>query len=600
MVGPATLSRPAERRLWVPRFEGVQTGGHWRRTLGVAIGIVLFVIGLIVFADLQTQGIFKDTIAADVSEGTIPRNDGGILFGALLVSGGGALMFSSLSRLPMKRRLVPVGLFMVSTVILLFTHFTIFVNGIISTDSRQAILTASFLFHDTAKAQPVAPFTLALLTLVLLVVGALAAMRLVTPQLLDDQILRPRALHPHRTRLVALTLFVAASGAGYAWQFLEYALNADATPSGIVFGTTLVVAGYYLLTFVLLLALSLIVWRTYLLGWGDMRYRKSLNFRRGYQNILNAENWSWMVLGLITLGLFLASPAYQPDAGTTDHVFAMNSKGATFFFLLLTGGAYLVHRKATDQYLTFLRTTDETLPVIPRDPLLTMALTLGAVWAAVAILLMPADLSPLTKLIVRFGAVVLVAPFFMVRFSLDELARPRLRPGAPALLLLVALTSVLVGIMLWGAGNSVTTMYSRGSGGFVTPEGNMLQPYATGIRLLGSLFIAVPLTLTLWYVVGRFERQLNPAPLLTFALSVVIGMNLLLTINAGDPFDPELGQTSVLIGFKMIELTSPTDRALILGAWSAIAAIGFAALAVLLARGAESAHTDKAMKQAPS
>lgn len=581
---------PAEtppRFQWIPRFEGRARERRWMRGVGVAIGITLFIVGLLAFANLQTQALFRDTIAADVSGGQVERNDGGILFGALVATGGVALMFSSLSRLPAGKRLAPAGLFIASATFLLFTHFTIFVNGIISRNAQQAILTASFLFHDTAKALPIATFTLAFLTITALALTVFAAMRLVTPTLLDDQIRRPEAVHTHRSRLVVLTLLVLASGGGFAWQFFDYALNADASPSGAVFGTSLIVATYYLLTFVLILALALTAWRTYLLGWGDLRYRRSLNFRKGYHNLLNAENWSWMVMGVLTLAVFFTPPAYQPDPGTTDRVFAMDSKGATFFFLLLTGGAYLLHRLAGSQYLRFLRETHQPLPIVPRDHLLHMSLTLAALWALLALLLAPASLSPLTKLSIRFAAVALVAPFFVIRFSLDELARPRLRPGAPVVLLLVALVSVLVGIMLWGAGNSVTTIYARGTGGFTTPEGNVLQPYATGIRLLGSLFIAIPLASTIWYVAARYARRLNPAPLLTFALSIVIGMNLLLTINTGDPYDPTLGQTRVLIGFKMIELTSAMDRALILGAWSAVAAVGFAALTILLDQGAD-------------
>ncbi len=409
-------------------------------------------------------------------------------------------------------------------------------------------------------------------------------MGLVTPDLWRQNVLRPATLGGHRMRVVLATLAFVAFGSGFLRAFFGFALRADSDPKGGFLDTNMLVV-YYLMVITLAAILAIVAWRAYSVVWGDLRDKPSQRFRRGYAYLTHTENWLWGIL-LVLNGLVLsAGPVYQPEAAA-DRVFAMNSKGVSMFFLVVFL-LYFLQRRVSLGYMRFLRAERPSLSVVRRDSLWAMTVILAGGWALLALVLIPVDLTPLTKLILRYGFVALIVPFFAVRLDLGELVRPEFRTsGGPLLLLASALVSILVGIMLWGAGNSVVTFYSR-AGGFVTPETSVLQPYATGIRILGSLFIATPLALTLWFLALRFRRVVSPGPLIVVGLSIVVAMNLLFTINTQDVRDDELRASEVLIGFAIVSLSTAFDKAVVTILFAATAAVGVLAMAVLLQRGVD-------------
>lgn len=557
----------------------------------VLAGSAVFVLGLLLFADMQTQALFREA-GAQITPGSIPRNDSGILFGAIVAAAGLSLVLASLSPRPAAKRLGPAAGLTAATASLLFAHFTIFVNGFIVPSLNSAAVEASFAFHDAAAALPIATFVLALVTALLIGATILFAMALVAPDAMRTRLLRVRTLEEHRTRVALLTLALLACGAGFLRQFFAYALTGDAQPSGHVFGANLYLLAYYTLSLTLLGALGTTAWRAYTLTWGDLRDKPSRSFRRFNAYLAHTETWLWGTTFVLNGILLLAEPVYTPG-NDVDRVFAMNSKGVSIFFLLVFG-LYALQRLAVREELTHMRAQLGELYVVRRDNLLVMSLILIGGWALLAAISSTWNVTSLSKLILRFAFVALVLPLFALRLDIEQTVRPAFRTrGGPAILFAGAIVAILTGIMLWGVGNTVTTVYSR-NGGFYFPEENVLQPYATGIRILGSLFIAAPLTTALWMMAIRFKRAINPGPLIVAGLSVVLAMNLLFTINAHDLRDPSVRTTEVLVGFASVSVATLLDKVVVLTVFSATAAIGVLAMARLMHQGVDRRHTARA------
>lgn len=570
-------------------FRGNDPRAHGLPVGYLVVGILLFVGGMLFFSQQQTQAVLRNSFDYQSATLGTGRNDGGILFGAILAGLGIGVLFFGLSRLAPKDRLKPTAGLVASSTALIFLHLTIFVNSFAIPDARLVALRASFMFNDAADFLPIALFILTLATFLLLTGAAFAAMRLVTPLFLRRAIVRPHDPEDHRTRLVLLTLVVIASGAAFTRQFFGYALGADADPTGGMTPTWLTLT-YYLIGITLGLALGTTAWRTYLLAWGDLRAKRSLSFRRYLVPLRQTENW--LLGGLIVLHLivFFARPIHQPDPATTSNIFAVNSKGVSIFLLLMVP-LYWMHRRVERRWLTHLAHTPHPLYTVHRDRLANLAITLGAGWTLIALLFLAVEVEPLTSLASRLAFVAVVVPFFAIGISFDtNRAEPYLKGvGAPLMLLFAALVSILVGIMLWGQGNSVTTFYSR-NGGFVDATSSALQPYSTGIRLLGSLFIAAPAVQLLWFMSARYQRQTNPGAILVAGFSIILAMNILFTINAESPTDVAIRQTEVLVGHYLISLQSGFDKAVVLGLWSLVAALGTVAVTMTLGRGTDRGH----------
>ncbi|MBW3581481.1 MAG: hypothetical protein KY455_00125 [Euryarchaeota archaeon] len=580
----SAADRTADRLArWFGGTEGEATARHDPRPLhhrpAVLMGILLFIGGLMMFAWYQTQQMFKDSLSSEVSAGLVARNDGGILFGALLAGIGLATVLASLSPRAPKRRMVPILGIIASTTGLLFLHFTIFVNSFTIPGEGMIMLRASFIFHDSASFLPMAVFVLALVTLILILLGAMSVMALIAPRLMRERFIRPTHADSHRTRLVLTALTLVLVGGTFVHQFVYYALGADAEPTGGFVATNRVLL-YYLLAISLSAAIATTVWHTRLIVWGDLRDRRSLSFQRSLIPLHRTETWLWAATFALNLLVLFPEPVYTPSGSDTSRVFAMNSRGASIFLLLLFGG-WGVHRWSAKAWLRHLRDDHGINGQAKYDRLFFLATTVIGIWLFTWFLLLALPsldhFGPTPNLLIRIGAVALVLPFFAMRIQLAETGlRPRLaHHGAPMTLLLFAGLAIVTGLMLWGTGNTITTFYSR-SGGFVNPEESVLQPYATGIQLLGSLFIGLPLMLGLWYLGARHDRIPHPAPILVAAFATVLAMNMVMTIQTEDVFDSALGQTDVLVGYRIVNVASTLDTSVLLGVWAAtlLAALG--------------------------
>lgn len=547
----------------------------------VTIGVLLFLLGLYAFVTFQTQVMFTDNARiSEIRPGLAPRNDGGILFGASLTGLGTGLMLAAMSPLRPRKRLVPFGVIVATTASLLWTHFTIFVNAILVPSARSADLTASFLFHDTASALPMATFILAIITLSFVFIWLAAALALVAPSVWQNKLRYPTLVDEHRTRLVIITLFAAVVGVTFVRQFIEYALVGDARPTGGFLNTNITVV-YYLLSLATALAIATTSWRTYTVTWRDLHRTKSMGFRRAYHYLVAGETWLWGIALALNIVVLLAGPAYQPDA-RVDRVFSMNSKGVSVFFFILPA-LYALHRVVSREHVAHLMALPSAIPPKRLDTLAVMTVLLVGLWTILTVVLRAADMTSFGRLLVRVMAVAAALPFFAVRFDSSQYGRPQLRTiGSTYVLLSATAVAMLAGIMLWGSGNSITTRYVE-TGGFVST----VQPYATGVRVLGSLFLSLPATLGLWFLATRYRPQVHPGPLLVVAFSILIGMNLVLNIDAADPRDVTIGRTDVLVGFSIVSLTTAFDRVVLVSAWIATAAMGFLATALLIYRGSQ-------------
>lgn len=551
----------------------------------LATGLLLFLVGFLLFAQNQTQALFRDIQGWEVSGGLHPRNDGGILFGALVAGSGLGTILWALSPLPRGRRFLLTSGAVAAFVALMVAHFSIFVNGLIFSDEQMVHVQASFLFHDTIATIPMNAFALAFLTLIIIVAGLLATISLLTPRLYESHVHRPATLEDHRTRLLLTTLLVLGVGAAFTRQFFTFAVGADATPADGFLSTNLV-AVYYLLGFAMVLALGAAAWRTFLLCWGNLVDRTTRRFRKGHHVLIRFETWVWGAILVLNGVILFAPPVFTPTA-ETDRVFMMDSRGVSWFFLLVIP-IYILQRRMAASQLRFLSHLRRNLPTPRMDRLASMTLTVALLWIAGGILLPLTDLSPLVALLLRVMPLAAIMPFFALQLDVQSAFQLRTRgPGAPLILIASAGLSILAGIMLWGVGNSVTVLYSQVSGGFLTPQGRLLQPYSTGLRLLGALFMAIPTLIMLWLVSTRnpFPRNVQIGPLIVSGLALIFAMNLLFTIDPAGYFDAGLGHTDVRIGFWALLMTETFDTVFMTIVWAATTGLGIVAAVLLLRRG---------------
>lgn len=550
-------------------------------------GLVLFVVGFLLFAHNQTQALFRDIHGWELSGGVHPRDDAGILFGALVAGSGLATILWALSPLPRASRFLMVLGTVGAFVTLLVAHFSIFVNGVIFSQEQTVHVQASFLFHDTIATLPINAFALAFLTLIIILIGHLAAMRLLTPDLYRTHIHSPTTLEDHRTRFILATLLLLGVGAAFTRQFFVFAVGADATPADGFLSTNLV-AIYYLMGFALAIALLTVAWRAFILCWGNLVERTTRRFRRGHHALTRFETWLWGAILLLNLVILIAPPVFRPDAGT-DRVFVMDSRGISWFFLLFFP-LYLLHRRIGASHLRFLSRIRSENPTPRLDRLAAMTLTILVLWVLGGLLLPLTGLSPLSALLFRVAPLAVALPFFVLRMDVQSAFQLRTRgPGSPLVLIASAALAIVTGIMLWGVGNSVTVQYSQVSGGFLTPEGRLLQPYSTGIRILGALFMTLPALIMLWLVSTRHASTRNTqiGPLIVSGLAIVFAMNLLFTIDPAGQFDAGLGYTDVHIGFWALLMAETFDTVIMMVLWAAATAIGLIAAVLLLRRGVE-------------
>lgn len=546
------------------------------------LGGALFLLGLLAFLMFQSQLLFtEDAQVDDITPGAIPRNDGGIFLGAFLMGAGLGSMLIGSSPRPAAERILPALGFSAGVTVLLVVHFTLFVNAVILSDMGAAMITASFLFHDTMNALPIATFLLTFVTLVLILFTLLCGLALVAPTFWQRRILHPQDPESHRTRLVLLALLLLGTGAAFTRQFIAYALIGDIRPEGGLFRPNITIV-YYLLGFTMLSALAVLALRTYILAWGDLRGAKSRNFRQSYRALTLSESVIWALILLLTGVILLAGPTYRPDGGV-DRVFSMDSKGVSIFFLIVAA-LYAVHRRLSRRYLQTVGRRFDAPTGVGWDALATLTATVVAVWSLIALATWSLDLAPPTALVLRIVPLAALLPFFALRFSGTGPHRLMLRgPGAPYILLAATGIAVLGAIMLWGIGNSATTRYTQADG-FTALGAPILQSYAVWVRLLGAFFLAIPMTWGLWLLAQRGGR-VHPAPLLVVAFSTLIGMNLLFEVGLADPFDATVGRTDVLIGFSLVRLT-PAQQAFLVPLRLATAAVGLVAAGLLVRQGA--------------
>jgi hypothetical protein len=538
----------------------------------------MVVLGLLLFGVLQTQAMFRDSLSFGIVAGLTLRNDGGLFFTALMAATGLALVLGALSTRPPRERLLPMAGIAASGTLLLVAHFSIFVNGIILPNQGQVAVTASFLFHDTATLS-IAVFSLALVTLLLVIGGLLATFSLLTPRLLRERVLHPVTFGDHRTRVHLLTLGLAATGGVYAIQFFRYALTADSDPAG--FFTTNLILVYYVLALLVLAAVGLATWRAFTLSQGDLRLRWSRSFQRNHRLLRKTESWLWGAILVLNLIILAAEPLYRPTSGQTARVFIVDSRGAAMFFLIVPA-IYLLQRLATNRLHAHVRERRVDAR-IHLDAVLASSLTILAAWLVVGSLLLASRAPPLVTLSVLTAITTIILLFFAVRLDPTEpyLVAPR-SGSTPVLLFAASALAILTGIMFWGGGNSVVTLYARGSGGFITPEGQFFQPYAVLFRLLGSLFIALPPVLGLWLLTRTRGAVAQPGHLALIGIGIVVAMNLLFTIQPSDPFDAAIGQTDVRIGFYILQFATVFDRVVLTLLWGVATALVLYAMSRVL------------------
>lgn len=537
---------------------------RWGRVLLLGTGTTMFLGGLYLFASVQTQAMFR---ASEIQTGLAQRNDGGILTAALIASLGLAAILVAMSeRRPRNRILPALGVVVTSTLLLAF-HFSFFVNGFILEQSNLVFVEASFLFQDSAGV-PIAVFVLMFTTLLLVGIGLISTMALLTPRILKERILRPQSLQEHRTRTVLTTLLLMLGGLTFALQFFQWALNADAAPTG-GFIETNVIALYYILAFLVAGAVALAAWRASILTWGDLRERAGRRFRRNHRNLLHLENWLWGTILLLTLIVMNSAPIFTVESVALNQVFAADSHGINLFFLFVPL-IYLLQRHVGKAHFQHMQETRRELRVVRRDSLFPLSATLILIWVAVPLLLRGEDITPLIQTFVSTGLATLVLLGFALRMdaSLDSLIAPRHR-GLPLILLASCGLAIVTGIALWGAGNTVVTAYARDSGGFLTPESRFLQPYSVLLRIGGALFLALPPILALWTLTAQMRKNAHPGHLVILAIGIIIAVNLLFTIQATDPLDPTIGRSDVLIGLYLIQLSSAIDIVFMGTIWAA-------------------------------
>jgi hypothetical protein len=545
---------------------------RWGKVLLLGSGIPLLVLGLYFFSTVQTQAMFR---ASEIQIGLAQRNDGGIIFAALLASIGLAFILSALSTRAPLRRILPALAVVASSTLLLAFHFAFFVNGLIMADRSQVMVQASFLFQDSS-AIPIEVFALGFATLLVILIGILGAMALLTPQILHHRVFHPQTLQEHRTRSITITLLLLAGGMSFASQFFRWAFQADSQPVG-GFITTNVIALYYLLAALVAAGTLLATWRTWILNWGDLRQRTGPRFRRNHRNLIHLENWIWGTVLLLTLIVMNAAAIHSVESVALNQVFATDSHGLQMFFMLVLG-IYLLQRHINRGLYTHLQDNRRTLKTVPFDSLLAMSITLILVWTLTPYLVRGPEVTPLIQLLMRTGLATLVILAFALRVDATQAAliAPR-HAGLPLLLLTASALAILTGIALWGAGNTVLTVYARESGGFLTPESRFLQPYTVLLRIAGAAFLALPPIMALWLLSAQVRGHTRPGHLIVIGTGTLIAVNLLFTIQATDPFDPLIGRSDVLIGLYLTQLASPLDTLVMAIIW------GLATLTAILA-----------------
>lgn len=536
---------------------------RWERLLLLGTGIPALVGGLLLFGWVQTQAMFR---ASEIQTGLAQRNDGGILTAALIASLGLAAILAAMSQRRPRHRIVPaLGVVTTSTILLAF-HFSFFVNGLIVEESEQLMVEASFIFQDTAG-NPIGVFALTFATLLVIGIGLISTMALLTPRILQERVLNPSTLQEHRTRTVLATLLLILGGFTFAVQFFRWALDADAIPKG-GFIETNVIALYYILAFMVAGAMVLAAWRASFLSWGDLRERAGRRFRRNHRNLLHLENWVWGTIMLLTVVVMNSAPIFTMESVALNQVFAADSHGINMFFLLVPL-LYVMQRVVSRKQFNHLQQERQNLQVIRPDGLLAMAATLILVWVSVPLFIRGPEVTPLIQVFVRTGLATIILLVFALRVdaSTQSVLAPR-HNGVPLMLLASCGLAILTGIALWGAGNTVVTVYARDSGGFLTPESRFLQPYTVLLRIAGSAFLALPPILTLWMLSAKMRKHAQPGHLVIIAIGTIIAVNLLFTIQATDPLDPTIGRSDVLIGLYLLQLTSAIDTIVMTGIWA--------------------------------
>lgn len=537
---------------------------RWERVLLVGVGTPALVGGLLLFGWVQTQAMFR---ASEIQTGLAQRNDGGILTAALIASMGLAALLAAASQRRARHRLLPVlGIITTGTILLAF-HFSFFVNGVIIPESDRLMVQASFLFQDTAGTR-IGVFALTFSTLLVIGIGLISAMALLTPQILKERILRPDTLQEHRTRTVLVTLLLMLGGLTFALQFFLWALQADSVPTGGFIATN-VIALYYILSFLVAGAVALAAWRASFLSWGDLRERAGRRFRRNLRNLLHLENWVWGTILLLTLVVMNSAPIFTLESVALNQVFAADSHGINMFFLLVPL-LYLLQRYVSRGLYQHLQQQRLSLQLARPDSLLATAITLIVVWISVPLVMRGEEITPLIQTFVRTGLATIILLVFSVRVDAanNALIGPRHR-GLPLMLLASFGLAILTGIALWGAGNTVVTIYARESGGFLTPQGRIIQSYTVLLRIAGSAFLALPPFLALWMLSAKTRRHAQPGHLVVIAIGIIIAVNLLFTIQATDPLDPAVGRSDVLIGLYLLQLASSIDTIVMVSIWAA-------------------------------
>lgn len=511
----------------------------------LAVAVLLVVGGLLLFIHTQTQALFQDTHDLDALNVQNPRNDVGVLLGALMCASGLTLLFAVASPLRLRDRLPPAAILTATTTLLLAAHFSIFTNGMTFPEERGLAVQSSFLFHDTAATIPMATFTLAWLTLLVLIITGLAAMSLVAPRLLRDHFTHPRTLQAQRTRLLTVTLLLLAAGSTFARQYLSFATIAS--PLNWVY----TMMGALLIVVVLLVAV-----RTYRFLWGPLEHRVTKRCMRRHRNWLRLEAALWGLLLVATLLTLLSDPVYEPKAGT-DPVFAISSKGLSWMLILLFG-VYLLQRRITNTYPLFLGRQQRPLPSIAPDRLLAVGALTIAIWGAGALWTLHPELTPLGRLVFRLLPIIILIPVLTSRSYQQDTSggqgasRPMMIFGWTAL-------SLLTGIMLWGIGNSTTIIFHQSRGGLLSEPGRLLEPLSAGARLLGSLLLVAPALYALKLLVARRQESAPSALLLLTCLIFVVTLTTLFTVEPSTHHGPGLAHTDVIVGFWATSLPATTD-----------------------------------------